>query len=393
LGFVLALNVDGVVRRSMATMFRNISSAAVCATLSLNPVASAQTVDRFPPQLDPASMGWEGARADSTRPNSLGAASVRAEEALSGRRVFELPQLLVVCDGSLGLDLGSANAGRLTPPLTIRFRIDGGALAELPTPPAQRRGAAWLEFEPQEATALLGQFANGREWVRFIVASGTGTASVQFTLTNYREAMGLACGWFLTPEQVAEIERERVQAETERAEQEARAAARRQEQHARDEAMLREYRGWNVRTDTSRLDGRRSAIVLVRASNFGSADRIADVLGAPSLTVRCAENRTAIFVTGAQRDYTSFGFNPQSVTYRIDDGPIRSMIWHPSDSGSALGSWRGEGVPLIRDIARGTRELYLRVAPRGRTEMELQFDLRDHRAAIEQVALACGWRL
>lgn len=374
-------------------MFRNFLFSAACAILPLQPFASAQTVDRFPPQLDPASMGWEGARADPTRPNSLGAASVRSEEALSGRPVFALPQLVVVCDGSLGLDLGSANAARLTRPLTIRFQVDGGALADLPTPPAQRRGAGWLEFEPHEAAALLGRFADGREWVRLVVASGTGTARVQFTLSNYREAMGLACGWFLTPEQVAEMERERVQAETERAEQEARAAARQREQRERDEAMLREYRGWNVRTDTSRMDGRRSAIVFVRASNFGAADRLADVLGSPSLTVRCTDNRTAIFVTRAQRDYTSFGFNPQSVTYRIDDGPIRSTIWHPSDSGNALGSWRGEAVPLIRDIARGTRELNLRVAPRGRTEMELQFDLREHRVAIEQVALACGWRL
>jgi hypothetical protein len=377
-------------------MIRDLFLAAAFASVLIATAVRAQTVDRFPPQLDPASMGWAGERPDPARAGVSGGASARAEEPLGGRYIYQLPQLLVVCDGAVGLDLGSANASRMTPPLSIRFRIDGGALADLPTPPAQRRGPGWLDFEAGEAADLLRQFAEGREWVRFTVASGTGTVNVQFTLSNYREAMGLACGWFLTPEQVAEMQRERerelARAEAARAEQEAREAARRQEQRQRDEATLREFRGWTVRTETSRLDGRRSAIARVAANNFGSIERLEDALGAPSLTVRCVDNRTAIYVSGATRDYTSFGFEPRAVTYRIDDGPLRTSIWQPSDNGTAIGSWRGEAVPLIRDIARGTRELQIRVAPRGRTEMELRFDLRDHRSGIEQVAQACGWR-
>lgn len=121
---------------------------------------------------------------------------------------------------------------------------------------------------------------------------------------------------------------------------------------------------------------------------------IPDMFGArnirPTLWVRCMENRTAIMVDW-RRFITSGGiYNQHPVRYRIDDRQAVTTNWAMSTDYEATGLWRGNGIPMLRQM-RGATTFIIETTPHGDSTVRARFNIVGIDAVAADIANRCSW--
>lgn len=141
---------------------------------------------------------------------------------------------------------------------------------------------------------------------------------------------------------------------------------------------------WRISQETSSLDDRTDVWLSVRSSNSEP-----NQIGRPeraTLWVRCMRNSTNVFV--AFNDYTS---DNQSVRYRLDDGPLRSIWMVHMQGGEGIGIWSGgQAIPFIKQLF-GHSEAVIGYASYSNQSLEFRFDISGLKSRIEPLATSCEW--
>ncbi|AJY46896.1 type VI secretion system-associated protein TagO [Martelella endophytica] len=142
---------------------------------------------------------------------------------------------------------------------------------------------------------------------------------------------------------------------------------------------------WRVRETKSKLDERHDVFLTTLSSNT-QPNQIGQYEHA-SLTVRCMENTTSVLFGLPQ--YIS---DSQTVRYRLDDDPVRSIWMDPMRGGDGAGVWTGaKAIPFIKQML-GKNELILSFKAYSRG-LEFTFPIYGLKGHINQVAEACKWKL
>lgn len=143
---------------------------------------------------------------------------------------------------------------------------------------------------------------------------------------------------------------------------------------------------WQVETDKSAMDDSPTVVLSVRA-NAASADRLGKTIR-PTLSIRCKENDTDVFINWQQFLTTGGSDDGTSVQYRIDAARAVTAPWSISTDFTA--TFSRNSVQLARKLATG-RRLVVRTTPYGEDPVEASFNLDGLAPLLPRVAQACGW--
>ncbi|WP_299839991.1 type VI secretion system-associated protein TagO [uncultured Paracoccus sp.] len=141
---------------------------------------------------------------------------------------------------------------------------------------------------------------------------------------------------------------------------------------------------WHVEIDGSALDDRKDVYLRVtsdeaEATGYGNTSYA-------TLFVRCMKNSTNAFISFSS--YTSDG---QSVKYRLDDGPMRTVWMEPINGGDGIGIWSGaRAIPFIKDLLN-KEKLAVAYESYSNANLEFTFDVSGLRAKIGPLSESCGW--
>ncbi|MGO3058834.1 MAG: type VI secretion system-associated protein TagO [Halomonas sp.] len=148
---------------------------------------------------------------------------------------------------------------------------------------------------------------------------------------------------------------------------------------------------WRVRKDVSPMDDSTNVFL-----NTNSSQRIPGRYGRSSgyatLTVRCLENTTAMYLVMNDHHLASSPYhNWGHVQMRIDDRQAFSKSMDASTDNKALGLWRGgQSIPVIRQMF-GADQLTLRATPYSESSITMTFDISQLEEEIEPLREACHW--
>lgn len=145
---------------------------------------------------------------------------------------------------------------------------------------------------------------------------------------------------------------------------------------------------WHRSIETSRFDDSQTVTLSSDATEtapgpYGGRFR-------PLLVIRCLEDTTSIYIHMGDHhmaDIQGYG----QVDLRIDAGAAFTASMSASDSGSALGHWRGgQAIPLVQKLI-GAQELVARVTPYSHNPIEMSFALTGLEHDIAPLRAACHW--
>jgi type VI secretion system protein VasI len=142
---------------------------------------------------------------------------------------------------------------------------------------------------------------------------------------------------------------------------------------------------WQTWTEASKVDGSRNVYLSLEANAqiFNRDPRLIR----PTLHVRCAQNRTSLFVLW----YSYLGTYKTSVLYRIDSARARTESWMISADKEAIGLWTStSAIPFIKKLL-SAKQLLMRVTPHSDIALTSTFEVAGLRQVISPLRKACGW--
>src|SRR5215475_14377917 len=147
---------------------------------------------------------------------------------------------------------------------------------------------------------------------------------------------------------------------------------------------------WSVSFDKSAMDDSQSVFLVTESVNPVPGTLEVNTV-TPTLTIRCHENKTALYVNW-QRYVTTGGiYSEEQVRYRIDDAPPKTATWNLSTDFEATGLWSGgSSIALIRQLIKAKRFL-IEVTPYGSNTIRAEFDITGLDERIGDVQKACNW--
>ncbi len=142
--------------------------------------------------------------------------------------------------------------------------------------------------------------------------------------------------------------------------------------------------GWRYEEIVSPLEGTRTlAAVLI------SSTEVANIGGAPEpvqLFIRCQNGSLSAFMGWP----LYLGLNRGRLSYRFDNGELRTETWQTSTTGTAIGRFDNrQGRALIEQIGR-SRQLAVRVLPQYFDPRETVFDLTGSAEVTARILDACA---
>ncbi len=145
---------------------------------------------------------------------------------------------------------------------------------------------------------------------------------------------------------------------------------------------------WRVYNTTSPMDDSQGIALELDATNEVQA-WLKNVR--PTLTVRCKENRTEIYVhTYTQAKSGAYSYQKAGVRIRIDKNPAYNQSWGKSTDGEAL--FAPHPIQLAKSML-GAEEMIFEFLPFNSSLALVRFNLRGFYSHIGKVAAACGWAI
>jgi type VI secretion system protein VasI len=140
---------------------------------------------------------------------------------------------------------------------------------------------------------------------------------------------------------------------------------------------------WSVRTETSPIEDSKNAYL-----SLESDDMIRGAIGSaqPSLTARCKENKTEVFVTWG----VYLGLEETDVLVRLDSEKATRSSWSNSTDNQAT-FYGGSDIAFLKQLT-GHQKLLLEVTPYGESPAMVSFDIQGLSEAIRPLQEACGWQ-
>lgn len=112
----------------------------------------------------------------------------------------------------------------------------------------------------------------------------------------------------------------------------------------------------------------------------------------PTLTIRCLDDRTAIYVGWYHYITTGGIYSSTPVRYRIDDQPPVDAQWNVSTNYESTGLWRGQGISLLRQLhSVNAQRLLVSTVPHGDNAVLATFETDGIRDVIQTVSERCSW--
>jgi len=141
---------------------------------------------------------------------------------------------------------------------------------------------------------------------------------------------------------------------------------------------------WTISRTVSKMDDSKGLFAYVDGTPY--RDTFGDKT--PSLVVRCAEGKTALYLD--MKTYIAMeGTRP--VTLRVGSGKARTAHWPVSTDFNAIGAWSGpESIPLIRELAKA-KTAVLRVCPAILSDIDMSFDLEGLDRVAAELSQLCRW--
>ena len=142
--------------------------------------------------------------------------------------------------------------------------------------------------------------------------------------------------------------------------------------------------GWRFEEIVSPLEGTRTLAAVLTSST-----EVPNIGGAPEpveLFVRCQNGALSAYMGWP----LYLGHNRGRLSYRFDDGELRTETWQTSTTGTAIGRFDNrQGRALIEQIGR-SRQLAVRVLPRYFDPRETVFDLTGSAEVTARILDACS---
>lgn len=141
---------------------------------------------------------------------------------------------------------------------------------------------------------------------------------------------------------------------------------------------------WNVKVEGSAIEDRKDVYLYIMSSNtqgtgYGSAEN-------GRLLLRCMKNKTNVLI-----NFSSYTSDGQSVKYRIDDGPVKTVRMETIKGGGGLGIWSGgNSIPFIKSLI-DKKKLVVAYETYSNANIEFEFDISGLRAKLGPLAKSCGW--
>ena len=107
------------------------------------------------------------------------------------------------------------------------------------------------------------------------------------------------------------------------------------------------------------------------------------------LWITCREGKTDLYLVFGghfMASIESYG----TVTYRIDKSPAEKRQFTEFTDHKALGLWRGQGIPLIKEMFDASN-LFVRATPYNESPVTGEFNISALKEAIKPLRAACGW--
>ncbi len=150
-----------------------------------------------------------------------------------------------------------------------------------------------------------------------------------------------------------------------------------------------DYGAWRRSESQSEMTDFMNLFFRVDAENT-----IPDLIGIsvvrPTLWIRCVEDRTAILVNWRRYISTNILNNLHAVRYRIDDTQAVTTNWELSTNYESTGRWRGNGIPLLRQM-RGATRFIIETTPHSSNTVRARFDITGFDTIAAEVAERCSW--
>jgi type VI secretion system protein VasI len=141
---------------------------------------------------------------------------------------------------------------------------------------------------------------------------------------------------------------------------------------------------WRVSDSKSANDDRPQISLMLDSENTVEAG-FGNRQVRPSLTIRCRENKTEVFI-----DWDQFlGSDEAYIRYRIGSTAAQEELWGVSPDNEA--AFADRPLPFIRDLLTAD-SLLVETLPHLRNIARAQFDVRGLSNVIEHVQKACNWR-
>jgi type VI secretion system VasI family protein len=141
---------------------------------------------------------------------------------------------------------------------------------------------------------------------------------------------------------------------------------------------------WVEERETSKLTGHDSVVYTLGANTL--VEDAIGLPGHPTLQILCLNNETRLIW-----DFHHYhGSDPVRVSWRLDNGPLRTQAMDVSANGQVFGYWNGQGIAMLKQLASGN-EMVIAAAPWERSPVEVTFALKGISEVVRRVRAACGW--
>ncbi len=138
---------------------------------------------------------------------------------------------------------------------------------------------------------------------------------------------------------------------------------------------------WSVRVDKSPIDDSENVYMRVDSDNeIGSGYRTKR----PSLHIRCAENKTNVFVTWGMY----LGLNSTRMLTRFDDKKATTSSWYISTDNKAV--FAKSDIPLAKSMMKYSKVL-MQITPHSESPVMATFDISGLTEAIKPLRKSCNW--
>jgi type VI secretion system protein VasI len=142
---------------------------------------------------------------------------------------------------------------------------------------------------------------------------------------------------------------------------------------------------WKVERSKDKLRG--TPIVVVSQTSADTVEMADGRKFYGDLVFRCRDNATNVMVFFK----LPVGLYYTPISYRIDDKPVVSTIWHSGTTLGTVGIFSGaNAITFIKGLLGG-KALIIRAQPRAALETTFTFSLEGLKEAIEPVRQTCGW--
>lgn len=143
---------------------------------------------------------------------------------------------------------------------------------------------------------------------------------------------------------------------------------------------------WDITEDKSKLDGSRTTVAVLAATEVNIAKSFGDV--SAFLVLRCSEKRTSAYIAFGN---SMVAYGRIAVSYRVGKKPPTSVKWPASQDYKAYGPFDSQpSIAIIKELL-SAEDFFVR----GQSDMhgtsEAYFKLDDISAAVKPIRENCGW--